>query len=118
MSARSRMKVCPNCQNRYPDDGNFCPRESCATADGPSRLMVISEEPPPRYAVGALLGGGDSGEVFQARDSQSGEEVAYKLVAPRALPTGSAMERAQRELKQLMRSQNPRLAKVLDCGKT
>jgi hypothetical protein len=112
------MKVCPNCQNRYPDDGNFCPREGCATAEGPRRLVAAAEEPPPRFTLGALRGGGQSGEVWQAHDAQTGEEIAYKLVAPQSLPTPVAVDRALRELKQLMRSQNPRIAKIIDCGKT
>jgi serine/threonine-protein kinase len=119
------MKVCPNCQNKYPDDGNFCPREGCATAEGPRRLIAAVQdraqeripEPPQRFVLESPLGGSASGEVWQARDNQSGETVAYKLVSPLALPTQVAIERAQRELKQLMRSQNPRVAKVIDCGK-
>ena len=27
------MKVCPNCQTKYPEDSNFCPQETCATPD-------------------------------------------------------------------------------------
>jgi Protein kinase domain len=112
------MKVCPNCQNKYPDDANFCPREGCASAEGPSRLMPAAEEVPARFAPSTMIGGSRSGEVWQAQDGQTGELVAYKLVAPAALPTVAAVERAQRELKQLMRSQSPRIARVLDCGKS
>ena len=35
------MKVCPNCQTKYPDDGNFCPQEACATPEGPRRLAPV-----------------------------------------------------------------------------
>ena len=112
------MKVCPNCQNKYPDDANFCPREGCASADGPSRLLPAAEEAPARFAPSTMIGGARSGEVWQAQDGQTGELVAYKLVAPAALPTIAAVERAQRELKQLMRSQSPRIARVLECGKS
>src|SRR6516162_1783563 len=83
------MKVCPNCQNKYPDDGNFCPREDCAT-----------------------------GEVWRAHDAQTGEEVAYKLISARSLPTPLAVDRAVRELKQLARVQSPRIARVVDSGTT
>jgi hypothetical protein len=114
------MKVCPNCRSKYPDDANFCPQETCASADGPCRLSPIEpvEAPPPsRYQLGALLGGGASGEVWQARDSQSGEEVARKTAAAAALPTGATVERALRELKQLQRAQTPRIARIIDFGK-
>src|SRR5882724_7954037 len=118
MTARSRMKFCPNCQNKYPDDANFCPREACASAEGPSRLLPAEEEAPARFAPVSQIGGARSGEVWQAHDAQTGETVAYKLVVPAALPTPAVLERAQRELKQLQRSQSPRIARVIDCGKT
>ena len=37
------MKVCPNCQTKYPDDANFCPQETCATPQGPRRLDPVAE---------------------------------------------------------------------------
>jgi hypothetical protein len=111
------MKVCPNCQTKYPDDANFCPQETCATPEGPRRLEVIAEAQPPRYELEAQLGGARSGEVFRARDTQTGAAVAYKRVARSTVSTAAVLERSQRELKQLQRAQSPRLAKVLDFGK-
>src|SRR5262252_6227226 len=113
------MKFCPNCQSQYPDDANFCPQEGCATPSGPRRLEPIVEAAPPpqRYALEDQLGGSRSGGVWRARDTQSGATVAYKVVAAGALPTTAALERAQRELKQLQRSQSNKLARVLDFGK-
>src|SRR5262245_13089705 len=111
------MKVCPNCQSQYPDDANFCPQEGCATPQGPRRLEPIVEAAAPRYEREEQLGGSRTGEVWRARDTQSGATVAYKLVAQASLPTTATLERAQRELKQLQRSQSPRLARVLDFGK-
>jgi serine/threonine-protein kinase len=64
------------------------------------------------------LGGGASGEVWQASDSQSGAAVAYKLVVPAALPTPVAVDRTLRELRQLQRASSPRIVKVIDFGKT
>ncbi|HZL21242.1 MAG TPA: serine/threonine-protein kinase, partial [Polyangia bacterium] len=110
------MKVCPNCQTKYPDDANFCPQETCATPDGPRRLEAIAEAQPPRYELEAQLGGARSGEVFRARDTQTGAAVAYKRVARSAVSTAAVLERSQRELKQLQRAQSPRLAKVVDFG--
>ena len=112
------MKVCPNCQTKYPDDGNFCPQESCATADGPRRLVeAVLELPPQRYRTQTRIGGTRGGEVWLATDSQSGGQVAYKLVAAAVLPTPTSIERALRELKQLTRAQNSHIARVLDFGK-
>ncbi len=111
------MKACPNCHSKYPDDANFCPQETCATPQGPRRLEPVPAEPAPRFQLTSKLGGGRSGEVWVARDSQTGDDVAYKLVTPEVLPTPAASERAQRELKQLQRAQNPHLARVVDFGR-
>ena len=112
------MKFCPNCQSQYPDDANFCPQETCATPQGPRRLEPIAAAPAaPRYEMDDRLGGSRSGEVFRARDTQSGATVVYKLAAPASLPSVAVFERALRELKQLQRAQNPHLARVVDFGK-
>jgi len=111
------MKVCPNCQTKYPEDSNFCPQETCATPEGPRRLDIISVAPAARYEMGAQIGGSRSGEVFRARDLQSGATVAYKRVTRAVLTSPAVIERSQRELKQLQRAQSPRLAKILDFGK-
>ncbi len=112
------MKACPNCHSKYPDDANFCPQETCATPQGPRRLETVPAEPAPRFQLTSKLGGGRSGEVWVARDSQTGDDVAYKLVTPEVLPTPAASERAQRELKQLQRAQNPHLARIVDFGRS
>jgi len=113
------MKLCPNCQTKYPDDANFCPQEGCATDQGPRRLEPIVEAAAaaPRYEMQEQLGGARTGEVWSAIDTQTGATVAYKLVALASLPTTATLDRAQRELKQLQRSQSNRIAKVLDFGK-
>jgi Protein kinase domain len=111
------MKVCPNCQSKYPDDANFCPQETCATPEGPRRLVAAAVEPAPRFQLTSRLGGGASGEVWLARDTQDGTNVAYKLVTPEVFPSAAAGERAQRELKQLQRAQSPHLARIIDFGR-
>src|SRR4029077_9618322 len=115
--ATNRMKLCPNCKTQYQDDANFCPQESCATDQGPRRLELIAAAPPARYEMESQLGGARTGEVWRARDTQTGVTVAYKLVAQASLPTTTTLERALRELKQLQRAQSNRLARVLDFGK-
>jgi uncharacterized membrane protein YgcG len=112
------MKACPNCHSKYPDDANFCPQETCATAEGPRRLMPVPAEPAPRFSLASRLGGTHSGEVWLARDGQTNDDVAYKLVASDALPTTAGFERAQRELKQLQRAQNPHLVRIIDFGRS
>ena len=44
--------------------------------------------------------------------------MAYKIVASTCLPNPAALARAEREFKQLMRVQSPRIAAIIDCGRT
>ena len=111
------MKTCPNCKSKYPEDANFCPLETCATADGPQRLESVPEAPEPRFKPIERIGGGNTGEVWRARDGQTGAEVALKLVNPAALGSPAAQTRAEREFKQLMRVSSPRVASIIDCGR-
>jgi len=111
------MKLCPTCQTKYPDDANFCPQEACATPDGPQRLQALPDDSKPRFSPSARIGGTHTGEVWRARDNESGADVAYKIVAAEVLPTAAAQSRAEREFKQLMRVQSPRIATIIDCGK-
>lgn len=112
------MKLCPTCKTQYPEDANFCPQESCATPEGPQRLQPILARPASRFQPIERLGGGTTGEVWRALDSQTGHEVAYKSVLPAVVATPATLARTEREFKQLMRVSTPKVATVIDCEKT
>jgi len=112
------MKLCPTCKTQYPEDANFCPLESCATPDGPQRLQPIQARPASRFQPIEKLGGGRTGEVWRARDSQTGIEVAYKAVPANVLATPAIAARTEREFRQLMRVSSPKIATIVDCEKT
>ena len=112
------MKFCPNCKTQYPEDANFCPQETCATADGPQRLQLVATRPAARFQPIEKMGGGSTGEVWRARDNQTDQEVAYKFVAADVVATPATLARAEREFKQLMRVSSPKVATVIGCEKT
>ncbi|MGB8297676.1 MAG: serine/threonine-protein kinase, partial [Polyangia bacterium] len=111
------MKTCPICKSKYPEDANFCPQETCASADGPQRLESVPDAPEPRFKPIERIGGSTTGEVWRALDGQTGTEVALKLVNPAVLGSAATQARAEREFKQLMRVSSPRVATIIDCGK-
>ena len=111
------MKTCPICKSKYPEDANYCPLETCATADGPQPLESVPDEPEPRFKPIERIGGGSTGEVWRALDVQTDTEVALKLVNPAILGSSAAQSRAEREFKQLMRVSSPRVATIIDCGR-
>jgi Protein kinase domain len=112
------MKFCPICKTQYPEDANFCPQETCATPEGPQRLLTVAPQPASRFQPIEKLGGGNTGEVWRARDNQTGTEVAYKIVAADVIGSQASQARAEREFKQLIRVTCPKLATILDCEKT
>ena len=109
------MKFCPTCQTQYPEDANFCPQESCATAAGPQRLQLVAAGPPARFQPVEKIGGGHTGEVWLARDVQTGNEVAYKVVASDVIATPAILARVEREFKQLTRVSSPKIATIIEC---
>jgi serine/threonine-protein kinase len=103
---------------QYPEDANFCPQETCATAEGPQRLHLIVAQPPARFQPVERIGGSRTGDVWRARDTQTGADVAYKIVAADVIATPAVLARAEREFKQLMRVASPKIATIIDCEKT
>jgi hypothetical protein len=80
--------------------------------------MMAAAQPAARFQPVEKIGGGRTGEVWRARDSQTGQEVAYKSVMPAVLSTPATLARTEREFKQLMRVSNPKVAVVIECEKT
>ncbi len=117
------MKRCPTCAKTYPNDANFCPLDATRLAEVAGDVPAATTAAPDagliggRYQLGERLGGSVTGDVYRARDAQSGAEVAIKIVAPSVYPTPLALERAQRELKQLSKLTSPRVVRVLDQGR-
>ena len=125
------MKVCPNCGKQYPDDANFCPADagrlepdaggtqrglppaSAAAAQPAEADSVVAG----RFELVGHLGGGHTGDVYQALDRQSGAPCALKLVHAAVFPNPLLLQRAERELKQLERVDLPEVARVLAHGR-
>jgi TolB-like protein/Tfp pilus assembly protein PilF len=70
------------------------------------------------YEIVDLLGAGGMGEVYRARDSRLGREVAIKMVRPR--DDGAAAERArrlEREARTVAALDHPNLLTLFDVGR-
>jgi serine/threonine-protein kinase len=74
--------------------------------------MLIAD----RYETQELLGTGGMGEVYLARDSQSGQEVAVKLLKEEV--TEDLVVRFDRECAVLARMSHPAVVRVLDRGES
>jgi serine/threonine-protein kinase len=71
-----------------------------------------------RYKIMRKLGEGGMAFVYQAHDSNSGEEVAIKVLSPKLSKDASSVERLRREAGLAMRLEHPNACKILRLGET
>ncbi len=135
------MKVCPKCGKQYAADANFCtndagrlvamsssastgppPAAAAAVASAASAASAAAVAVAPaipllggRFELRERVGGGVTGAVHKAIDTQNGAAVAIKLIAPAVVAQHA--QRVERELKLLEKVQSPAVARVLSSGK-
>ena len=68
------------------------------------------------YEIMASLGAGAMGEVYQARDSRLGRDVAIKVVAAHSIDALQVRERFEREARAVAGLQHPNICTVYDVG--
>jgi serine/threonine protein kinase len=69
-----------------------------------------------RYRLQRLLGEGRSGKVYQAKDVQSQEKVAVKLLYPQLATVKDHVRRFSREFDLLQRIEHPNVVKAISFG--
>lgn len=71
-----------------------------------------------RYGIQRKLGEGGMSFVYQARDLNTGESVAIKVLSPRLSKDQSSVERLRREAGLAMRLDHPNVCRILRLGET
>jgi Tol biopolymer transport system component len=66
------------------------------------------------YEVGALIGAGGMGEVYRARDTRLGRDVAIKVLAPHIAADRDGVVRFEREARALASLNHPNIAAIYD----
>ena len=69
-----------------------------------------------RYLAEAWIGGGGTSEVYRAKDEQTGEPIALKVIEGFLADTSSVKDRFTREVAVLRRMASPRIVRVRDAG--
>jgi serine/threonine protein kinase len=69
-----------------------------------------------RYEVLRVLGGGGMGVVLLARDSESGRDVALKMVRPELVPNQHIVHRFVKEAGHLQKLKHPNVVPVLEVS--
>jgi serine/threonine protein kinase len=80
------------------------------------KLQVGSRLGP--YEIVAPLGAGGMGEVYRARDSRLGRDVAVKILPERLAADGDAEARFEREAKAIAALSHPNILAIHDVGKS
>lgn len=68
------------------------------------------------YAILSLLGVGGMGEVYRARDTRLGREVALKVLAPEFSADAEYLKRFEREARSASALSDPHVVSVFDVG--
>ncbi len=68
------------------------------------------------YEILAPLGAGGMGEVYKARDTRLGREVAVKVVPPSLSSSPQALQRFEREAKTISQLSHPHICALYDVG--
>ena len=68
------------------------------------------------YEIGARLGAGGMGEVYEARDTRLGRTVAIKILPPRATEEDESRRRFERESRAIAALNHPHICTLFDIG--
>ena len=68
------------------------------------------------YEILSLLGAGGMSEVYRARDTRLGRDVAIKVLATPALADARRLDRLQREARAISRLSHPHICTLYDVG--
>jgi serine/threonine protein kinase len=139
------VRRCPRCGSTFEGDARFCPKDgsplievagapTAAVRSSGSKTSVRKAVAPPaqldragslsnqvldaRYEVVKKLGEGGMSYVYQARELNTGESVAVKVLSPKLGADSSSVERLRREAGLAMRLDHPNVCRILRLGET
>jgi serine/threonine protein kinase len=82
------------------------------------RLPELTDHMMSHYEVGALLGQGQTGAVFRARDQKNGHTVALKVLSQEFPQNSQEMQRFAQAMKTVLPLRHKHLANLYNAGKS
>lgn len=106
------MKICPTCQNSYPNAFNACPEDGTALVERGrwSDGAVICD----KYRILCQLGQGGMGTVYKALHIDFEEPRALKVINPALMADDTFVKRFKHEAKITRKLQHPNAVRVDD----
>ncbi len=90
--------------------------ETAADSGQEGRESVAQGSRLGRYEVGALIGSGGMGQIFQARDRNLGRDVAVKVLSKHWARHPEALARFKREARTVASLSHPSILAIFDVG--
>lgn len=87
-------------------------------AGGAASVESLAGQKLSRYEIGAIIAKGQSGVVFRARDTESEQVVAFKVLRPDFSQNEQDMQRFVRAMKTVMPLRHPNLVQLYNAGRT
>ena len=69
------------------------------------------------YQLGPALGAGGMGEVYRARDTRLGRDVAVKILPPEVAGDAGRVTRFEREARAVAALNHPHILSIFDVGR-
>ena len=114
------MKTCPQCQIKYPDVLEFCPRDGTALPGTPGKDPtydpILDTTIDGRYAIESRLGEGGMGVVYKARHVLIDKPVAIKILRKEAAQDTASVQRFIQEAKSASKINHSNIVDITDFG--
>lgn len=115
------MKTCPQCQIKYPDVLEFCPRDGTQLPGDPAGKEpvvdpILDTTIDGRYAIESRLGEGGMGVVYKARHVLIDKPVAIKILRKEAAQDTAAVQRFIQEAKSASKINHSNIVDITDFG--
>src|SRR5271157_6289404 len=108
------MKLCPRCDESYPDDAAFCPFAPQALVRSTDPL--IGRTLAARYRLVRRVGTGGMAVVYLARHVMIDRLSAIKILRQDLGMSPTHRERFLREARAVNRINHPNIVEINDCG--
>src|SRR5918992_2729579 len=108
------MKLCPACNQTYPEENTFCPADGEVLQESPESFVgrVIDG----KYRVEGFIAQGGMGAVYRARHILLGDEVVIKTLRSEMRSNAEWLKRFQREGKAARAFRHPNSVTVYDLS--